>query len=105
MTTTVTVLAPIKLAADKTETDLLAASERFQNEFVSHHPGVIRRELIRTGDGHYLDIVQFRSSEDAEDVMQKEKESAVCHAFFAVMDLTDMDDSNIEFYPSVATYP
>jgi len=101
----VTVLAPIKLAADKTEAELLAASERFQNEFVAHQPGVIRRELIRKGDGHYLDIVQFRSAEDAEDIIQKEKESAVCHAFFVVMDLTDMDDSNIEFYPSLATYP
>ena len=107
MTTPITVLAPIKLATGKTEADLLAASERFQREFASLQPGVIRRELVRKGDGTYLDIVQFRSMKDAEEIMELEKESAVCHAFFAVMDM-DMDsadESDAEmFYQSLATY-
>ena len=38
MKTPITVLAPIKLAAGKTEADLLAASDRFQEEFVSNQP-------------------------------------------------------------------
>ena len=47
----VTVLAPIKLAAGKSEADLLAASKIFQEEFVAHEPGVLRRELVRKPDG------------------------------------------------------
>lgn len=88
---TVTVLAPIKLAAGKTEADLLAASKIFQDEFVAHQSGVLRRELVRKPDGTYLDIVQFRSHDDYLDVVKKEMESPACAAFFAVMDLSDFD--------------
>ncbi len=104
MTNPVTVLAPIKLAAGKTEIDLLAASDRFEKEFASKQPGILRRELVRKADREYIDIVQFRSAEDVEDVMAKEKESPACHQFFAVMDLDAEDDSEIGMYPSLATY-
>ena len=105
MTNPITVLAPIKLAAGKTEADLLAASDRFQKEFANTQPGLLRRELVRTGDGKYLDIVQFRNIEDAKAIIEKEKESAACHAFFSVMDLDAADaDGSIDFYPSLATY-
>ncbi len=83
----ITVLAPIKLAEGISEADLLAASDKFQIEFVDKEPGVLRRELVAKPDGGYLDIVQFRSREDAMQVMEKEKTSAVCHAFFSIMDL------------------
>jgi hypothetical protein len=105
MVNPVTVLAPIKLATGKTEADLLAASDRFQKEFADAQPGIIRRELVRTGDGEYLDIVQFRNVEDAKAIIEKEKESAVCHAFFSVMNMGAAEaDGSVEFYPSLATY-
>lgn len=105
MTHPITVLASIKLAAGKTEADLLAASARFQQEFASEQPGLIRRELVRKSNGEYLDIVQFRSREDAEAVIEKEKESAACHAFFAVMDMGAADGTDsVEFCSSLATY-
>ena len=109
MTNPITVIAPIKLAAGKTEADLLAASDRFQKEFANDQPGLIRRELVRKSDGDYLDIVQFRSVEDADAIIEKEKESASCHAYFSVMDM-DMDmesmdaSDGVEFYQSLATY-
>ena len=104
MTTAVTVLASIKLAAGKTEVDLLTASDIFEKEFVSKEAGVIRRELVRKSDNEYIDIVQFRSMKDMEHVMEKEKTSPICHAFFAVMDLENLDDSQVVVYPSIATY-
>ena len=104
MNNPVTVIAPIKLAAGKTEADLLLASERFQKDFVNGEPGVLRRELLRSSDGNYIDIVQFRSAEDAEDVMKKEQESAACHAFFSIMDMENDAEMNIELLPSLATY-
>lgn len=105
MTTPITVLAPIRLAAGKTEADLLAASERFQREFVNDQSGVIRRELVRKGEGTYLDIVQFRSMKDAEEILELEKGSAACQAFFAVMDMDSADESDGEmFHQSLATY-
>ena len=99
----VTVLASFKLAEGKSETDLLAASEQFQNYFVSHYSGILRRELIKTGDKAYMDIVQFSSREVAEEVIAAEAQSEACHAFFSVMDMSDMD-GNVTFHLSLATY-
>lgn len=99
----VTVLAPITLAAGKTEDELLAASNQFQEVFVSKYDGVIRRELIKTGDNQYMDIVQFRSREDAERVIEAEATSQDCMAFFSLMDLSEMDE-NLDFHRSLATY-
>ena len=105
MSKPVTVLAPIKLAVNKSETDLLAASDKFQKEFVDTQPGVIRRELVRKNNKEYLDIIQFRSMEDAHEIIEKEKESPACHAFFAVMAMESEDETDsIEFYQSLATY-
>jgi hypothetical protein len=104
VTTAITVLASIKLASGKTEADLLTASAVFEKEFVSKEAGVVRRELVRKGDNEYIDIVQFRSIKDMEEVMEKERTSSVCHDFFAVMDMENMDDSQILVYPSIATY-
>jgi len=104
MTTVITVLASIKLAKGKTEADLLAASEKFQKDFVSLQPGILRRELVKKAEGNYMDIVQFRSREDADDVIEKEKTSSVCQDFFSVMDMTDMVEDDVCFYASLATY-
>ena len=101
----VTVLAPIILAKGKTEADLLAASQIFQNDFVAHEPGVLRRELVRKPDGTYLDIIQFRSHEDYLDVARKEMESPVCAQFFSVMDMSVFDpDEGMEVYASLETH-
>ncbi len=101
----VTVLAPIKLAKGKTESDLLAASKTFQRDFVEHESGVLRRELVRKPDGTYLDIVQFRSHEDYLDVVKKEMESPICAAFFSVMDLSDFDpEAEMEVNISLETH-
>lgn len=105
MSDPITVLAPIKLASGKTETDLLEASNRFQEKFVSRQQGVLRRELVRTAEGEYLDIVQFRSMDDAEKVIEAERTSPDCMEFFSVMDLSEADmDAEMPMYRSLATY-
>lgn len=104
MTLPVTVIAPIKLSAGKTESDLLAASKHFQEAFVDQEPGILRRELVRKADGTYLDIVQFRSAADAGDVIEKEQSSTACQQFFAVMDMTDESAADFELMPSLESY-
>ncbi|MDH5446593.1 MAG: hypothetical protein OEY52_13655 [Gammaproteobacteria bacterium] len=106
MATPITIIAPIKLAQGKTEADLLAASNRFQEEFAGQQAGILRRELVRKSENEYLDIIQFRSEEDALDVIEKEKQSTACHDFFAVMDMSGVESSDeaIDFYPSLVTY-
>jgi len=93
---TITILAEIKLAKGITEAELLAGSEKFQKEFAGKQPGLIRRELVRKGNGEYLDIVQFASMAHAEALMEKEKTSSACHEFFALMDMGDGSGDDME---------
>ena len=104
MTTAITVLASIKLAVGKTEEDLLTASNIFEKKFVSKQSGIVRRELVRKSNNEYIDIVQFRNMKDMEKVMEEEKTNSACHDFFSVMDLENMDESQIVVCPSIATY-
>jgi len=103
----ITIMAPIKLASDKTESELIEASQKFQLDFAGKEKGIIRRELIRIGDGEYMEIVQFRSQKDAEEVIEKELNHPACHEFFSVMDMSEeaMEEAGeIKFYSSLVTY-
>lgn len=102
MSQPVTVLVSFKLASGKTEADLITASSLFQQEFANQQPGILRRELVRKPSGDYMDIIQFRSAADVNDVMEKEKTSVVCQDLFAVMQ--EVTESHIELCSSLATY-
>ncbi len=84
------VIAPGRLKEGVTEAEMLAASERFQEEFVVHHPGVLRRMLVADGSGGYADIVLFANEQAIAEVMEAEQSSEVCHAFMALWDDADM---------------
>ena len=89
MTENLTVFASIKLLDGVSETDLIAASQCFQNDFVDKQSGVLRRELIQIKETEYLDIIQFRSSEDMELVLAEEQTSAACQEFFKIMEASE----------------
>ncbi len=100
----VTVLATSKLAPGLSETDFLEASDQFQRDFVDHQPGVLRRELLRMETGKYVEIIHFRSAEDLEEVTEKEKTSAACHAYLATLVMDETDGTGLEPCASLATY-
>jgi hypothetical protein len=80
------VIAPGRLKDGVTEEEMLAASDRFQREFVVHHPGVVRRVLVAGEDGRYADIVFFADETAIAEVMAAEQDSEVCHQFMAMWD-------------------
>jgi len=104
MSDTVTVFATSKRAPGVSEADLIAASDQFQNEFVSKQAGILRRELTRKESGEYVEIIQFRSTQDLEDVLEKEKSSEACHAFLAKLVMDDDNGTGLEVCASLVTY-
>ena len=83
-------LAPFELKAGVSEDALLTASERFEQEFVSKQDGIIRRVLIKDGEGAgYADLVFFRDLASIERVIEAEQNSDVCTAFFSIIDGDD----------------
>ena len=102
---TIVEMAQIKLAAGKSEQDLLNASNTFQRDFLAAQTGFLRRELVKAPDGNYLDIVHWRSEADAQAIMAKIEDSPACALYFSVMDMGDGDGSSgVEHFASLARY-
>ena len=91
MTQPIVELAQIKLADGVSEADLMRASDTFQIDFLNGQPGFVRRELVRSGEGAYLDIVHWQSRADADAVMQKAQGSDAVGAYFSLMDFDAAD--------------
>ena len=80
-------LAPFELKPGVSEDVLLTASDRFQQEFASKQDGIIRRVLVKDGEGGgYADFVFFRDLESIDRVIEAEQNSDVCATFFSIMD-------------------
>jgi len=80
-------LAPFGLKTGVSEDALLGASDRFEEEFVSKQDGIIKRILVKDGEGGgYTDIVFFRDLQSIDKVVEAERYSDVCAAFFSIMD-------------------
>ncbi len=98
-------IAEIRLAEGRTQQDLLAASERFQNEFLSSQRGFIGRDLVRRDDGTYADIVRWESMESARAIMDKVADSEACQRFFSVMTMDSEDlTEGVRIYGVLASY-
>lgn len=99
-------LAAIRLAPGRTEEELVAASDRFQEQFLALQPGFLRRELARLDEHRFLDLVHWRSMADAEAVGGKIAGSSACQAYFAVMAFDPANPmEGVSHYQSLALYP
>lgn len=104
MSETIIEWAPIRLAAGRTEADLLAASHAFQRDFLARQPGFLRRELVRKAEGEYVDLVHWRSEADARAILDR-LESPACQAFFSVMQMSEAEAAScVDHFVSLAVY-
>lgn len=105
MTSAIIEFAPFSLAAGRTEADLLAASDAFQEAFLKSLPGFIRRETVRLGSNRYADLVHWRSRAEAGAAMDKAMTSSACAAYFSVMDMVSQEPgTGVAHYESLKVY-
>lgn len=106
MSATVIELAEIKLAPGKSEADLIAASNRFQEEFLKDQPGFLGRDLTRRENGDYADLVRWADRASADAIMARARQSPACAAYFAVMRMDAGDPSEgVRHFDVLAAYP
>jgi heme-degrading monooxygenase HmoA len=102
---TIVETARIRLREGVTETDLVTASDRFQEAFLDAQPGFLRRELLRLDDREFLDLVHWRDRQAADAVMERAMNSDHCRAYFALMEMETADAGDgVRHYASLATY-
>jgi hypothetical protein len=78
-------LAPFRLREGVSEEALLATSDDFEQQFVRRQDGIVRRILVKDGDTGYADIVFLRDAAAIDRVIEAERSSDVCAAFFSIM--------------------
>jgi hypothetical protein len=93
-------LAPFTLRAGVSEETLLTTSDDFDASFVKNQDGILRRILVRDGEGGYADIVFFEDEQAIERALEAEQTSEVCAAFFSIMN----DDGSHRVFEVLKTY-
>src|SRR5215210_166047 len=83
-----------------TEDVMLETSDDFDEQFVRKQDGILKRILVKDGEGGYADIVFFNDAAAIDRVMEAEQNSDVCAAFFALID----DEDHPHIYEAVKTY-
>lgn len=97
MTHEVMELAQITLAAGKTEQELIAASDVFQENFLNGQDGFLSRHLVRRAEGAFLDIIHWESRAKADAVFARAQTSEAAGQYFSVMDFdAQSDDPGVE---------
>lgn len=97
MTEQILEFAAIKLAPGSSEQDLLSASQVFQTEFLDNQDGFIRRDMVRKGDGTYLDVILWQSRAHADAVFERAQSSEAVGQYFGHMEIDpDNMDAGVE---------
>ena len=64
----------------------LDADKRFQTEVLYHHAGLIRRTTARAPGGEWVEVVLWRSADDAEASQHLAADHPVTRAYMALVD-------------------
>jgi hypothetical protein len=72
-----------------TETQVIAASQKFEEDFLVKQSGYIKRDLLRLNGREWADIVYWGSREEAEKVLKACEKSPVCGDYFSIMEPVD----------------
>ena len=94
------VIAPFRPKQGVTEDVMLETSDDFDEQFVRKQDGILKRILVKDGEGGYADIVFFNDAAAIDRVIQAEQSSDVCAAFFALID----DEGHPHIYEALKTY-
>jgi hypothetical protein len=98
-------LAPARLKSGVDETTMLAASDKFESDFVSKQKGIIRRHLLKDSKGGYADLVFFESKEAADKVIEAEMTSPECALFFSLLEMDESQpDMGVLSFEQIKTY-
>lgn len=84
----------------------LKASDEFEENFVKHQKGIIKRIFLKGKDGTYADLVFFENKEAADHVAGVEQQGhPACMAFFQLWEMDEAKpDMGVLSFEEMKTY-
>lgn len=79
-------MAQFRIKPGVGDAEFLAASKKAHDGYLSKCKGFVRRELLKGGDGTWLDVVHFETSEDADAAARDFPKSPSAKAFETAID-------------------
>jgi hypothetical protein len=77
--------APFRSTPSVSDEVILARSEALQRDFLEQQPGYVRRELLRSADGLWVDLVYWKDQASVDEAMRAAETSEACKAYFQLM--------------------
>lgn len=74
------------------ETTLVAAADALQAEFLSRQPGFLKRDLVKTAENEWADVIYWENRESVEQAMQKASKNPAALRYFQLMADTGQGD-------------
>lgn len=84
-------LAQFKIKTGISDAEVLAASQEAHNGFLAKQKGYVSRELLKSSESEWVDIIHWETIEDAQAAMQNFMGSPSTKRFVEVI-----DDSSIK---------
>lgn len=84
-------LGRFRLKTGVTEAELIAASERMEQEHLQLQQGFVSHHLVRMPNGLYLDIAVAETPSDAERICASWKGQPACGAFLALIEAESIE--------------
>jgi hypothetical protein len=81
--------AKFTLKEGVTDTQVIDASQKFEEGFLVKQSGYIKRDLLHIEGREWADIVYWASREEAEKVLKACEKSPVCGEYFSIMEPFD----------------
>jgi heme-degrading monooxygenase HmoA len=93
-------LVAVKTKPGVADADMLRASDSVM-EFLGQSPGFIRRELFKTGENQWLDLVYWNSREEAEAALTQSMNQP---SVLEMMQLLDKSSMTMQHLDQVRVY-
>ncbi len=108
MTNQVVEFAAFHLLSNKTEAELLEASDQFQKAFLDGRKGFVRRTLVKHADGAYADIVVWADDSSCKEAVAAAGQDEAAQPYFSLLDHAREHQPRkagaMEFFKVVGTY-
>lgn len=97
--------APFVIKDGVTNEHLIRAAQNVEENFLKNQKGYIKRALLKGKEGGWVDIVYWKSEEDAKKAATAAYTSPICFDYFALMKGAEQSEvSNVQHFQVIKSW-
>jgi hypothetical protein len=98
--------APFEVKSNVSDEKIIRAAQAVEVGFLAKQSGYIKRSLLKGSNNQWVDIVYWKSENEAQSAAAKAMESSICFEYFALMKQSEHSEvSNVQHYSIVKSWP